>query len=130
VTVSGKRRYTPRTFVIVCCSIATATGGALAMVGSGWGPEVVRWSLIGWFGMTAVGIVGGAWLLAQHGTRGVAFLVPLGASMLARLILAPAGAFAASAAGVEAVSAYLVGLAVGYVPPQASEVVWLMAKGK
>jgi hypothetical protein len=88
------------------------------------GDVVVRWGLIGWLVTAAAGVGGGAWLISKHGTPGPGFLVALGVCMLARLILFVAGPLAASPLGTEAVWACVIGLFAGYLPAQATEVIW------
>jgi len=85
---------------------------------------VLRWGLTGWLLTAAFGVAGGAWAVSRHGRPGNGFLMALGVCMLARLFLFVAGPLAASPLGMEAVWACLVGLAAGYLPAQATEVIW------
>jgi hypothetical protein len=85
---------------------------------------VVRSGLIGWMLTAAAGVGGGAWAVSKHGTPGSGFLVALGVCMLARLILFVAGPLAAAPLGMKAVWACVAGLFAGYLPAQATEVIW------
>jgi hypothetical protein len=107
-------------------SSASALIVALALVplALSRGDVVVHWGLIGWLVTAAAGVGGGAWLISKHGTPGPGFLVALGVCMLARLILFVAGPLAASPLGTEAVWACVIGLFAGYLPAQATEVIW------
>jgi hypothetical protein len=75
---------------------------------------------------TAIGILGGTWAVAWHGRPGPGFLVVFGVCMLARVVVLGIGAFVAAGRGREAVTAYLAGLLIGYLPPQATEWLWLL----
>lgn len=92
------------------------------------GATAVRWGLAGWLVMTVVGVVGGGFMVLEHGRATPGFIVALGTCMLARLIVSAAGAFAAVSAGGPAVRAYVTGLGVGYVPLQVFETVWFMRR--
>lgn len=106
---------------------ASALIAALLMVplAASWGGTVVRWSLLGWLVTALAGVAGGTWLISKHGTRGPGFLVALGVCMLARLILFVAAPFAVAQHGAEAAVACIVGLFAGYLPTQATEVIWI-----
>jgi hypothetical protein len=97
----------------------------LVPLAASWGGSVVRWSLLGWLVTAVAGVAGGIWLISQHGTRGSGFLVALGVCMLARLILFVVGPIVAAPRGMEAALACVVGLFAGYVPTQATEVIWI-----
>jgi hypothetical protein len=90
----------------------------------GRGELAVQWGLLGWLLTTVAGVGGGVWVVAQHGGSGVGFLLALGVCMLTRLILFVAGPFAAASLGAEAVWACVVGLFAGYLPAQATELIW------
>ncbi len=90
------------------------------------GSVALRWSLAGWLLTTSIGVLGGAWIVAQHGTTGPGFLIAFGVCMLARLTALGIGALVSAGRGGEAVGAYLAGLLVGYLPPQAWEMIWLL----
>jgi hypothetical protein len=106
---------------------ASAMIAALLLVplAASWGGPVVRWSLLGWLVTTLFGVAGGTWLVSKHGTRGPGFLVALGVCMLARLIVFVAAPFAVASHGAEAAVACIVGLFAGYLPTQATEVIWI-----
>ncbi len=122
---SGARRYA------VCGgAVSVIVGLALFLVARPFGESVVRWSLLGWLAMTAIGIGGGAWLVAAHGTRGWNFIAALSACMLARLVALAAGAIGAAVQGQEVVWPNLIGLGAGYLPLQLFEVGWFLKSTK
>jgi len=90
----------------------------------GQGEMAVQWGLLGWLLTMLAGVGGGAWAVSQHGRSGVGFLLALGVCMLARLIIFVAGPFVAAPLGTEAVWACVVGLFAGYLPAQATEMIW------
>ncbi|HKQ62325.1 MAG TPA: hypothetical protein VJS92_13620, partial [Candidatus Polarisedimenticolaceae bacterium] len=93
-----------------------------------FGANVVGWSLLGWASTGFTGVAGGAWMAARHGTQGAGFMVAMGTSMLARLLLAAAGAFTAATQGAQAAGAYAAGLAAGYLPLQVFEARWFLKR--
>lgn len=111
-----------------------ASGGAIAVISgllllplvASRGSVALQWSLAGWLLTTAIGVLGGAWIVAQHGSAGPGFLIAFGVCMLARLTALGIGALVSAGRGGEAIGAYLAGLLVGYLPPQAWEMVWLL----
>lgn len=107
-------------------AVSSIVAGVALPVVRPYGAEVLRWALAGWAVTTAIGVAGGSWALAWHGRTGAGFLVAFGVCMLARVLALGFGALAASQRGGEAVAAYLGGLLLGYLPPQAAEVLWLM----
>ena len=94
------------------------------------GRAAIGWGLLGWSVMVLIGVAGGAWLAALHGSSGPRFLVAMGTCMLARLFGAAAGALAAGMHGTRAVLPYLAGLGAGYVPLQLFEIGWFMRRAK
>jgi hypothetical protein len=110
---------------------ASAVAGALValpLAGATWGWPGVHWSLLGWLVTTLAGVAGGIWLLTRHGSHGSGFLVAVGVCMLARLIVFVAGPLAVASRGRGAALACVVGLFAGYVPTQATEVIWIARK--
>jgi TM2 domain-containing membrane protein YozV len=76
--------------------------------------------------MAVPGIVGGAWLAREHGRSAQRFLVALATGFITRLVLAGLAAFYAAKAGDGAGTALLAGLAAGFVPLMAFEMVWFV----
>jgi hypothetical protein len=97
----------------------------LVPVAALWGGAAVRWSLLGWLVTALAGVAGGTWLVSKHGARGQGFLIALGVCMLARLILFVAAPFAVAPHGAEAAVACIGGLFAGYLPTQATEIIWI-----
>ena len=107
-------------------AIAGIVGLTLLPVASSYGRVAVQWSIAGWLVTTAIGVAGGSWIVARHGSAGPGFLIAFGVCMLARLAALGVGATVAATRGSGAVGAYLAGLLIGYLPPQAWEMVWLL----
>jgi hypothetical protein len=103
-----------------------ALAGLPVVVATARGGEALGFGLLGWALMIVSGIGGGAWLVARHGRPGQAFIVALGASMGARLLLSAAGGAWAVSRGRDALWAYIVGLGAGYVPLQVFETAWFL----
>lgn len=107
-------------------SVALAAGAVLLALGPDGAAR--GWNLLGWLVMSAIGVAGGVVMAAVHGKPGPTFLAALVGSMLARLIAAALGAWAASFIGCKAAWPYVLGLGAGYVPLQLFEVVWFRAQ--
>ena len=122
------RQRTALRFALWSGASALIAALLLVPVAATWGTAVVGWSLLGWLVTAVAGVAGGAWIVSKHGSKGSGFLVALGVCMLARLILFVAGPFAAAPRGVEATLACVVGLFAGYLPTQATEVIWIARK--
>ena len=105
--------------------IAGIVGLAFVPVASSFGRVALQWGFAGWLVTTAIGVTAGFWTLSRHGNPGPGFLIAFGVCMLARLAALAVGAMAAAGRGGEALGAYLAGLLIGYVTPQASEMLWL-----
>ena len=101
-------------------------GAVLLFFVSSRGETVIGWSLLGWTVMSVTGVIGGSWLAAVHGRTGSSFLAALVMTMLARLVAAGAGAFAASTVGYQAAWPYIIGLGAGYLPSQVFEARWFL----
>ena len=105
---------------------AAAALGAVALLAwlAGGDPLAAGWAVTGFAAMASPGIVGGAWLACEHGRPGSRFVVALGITFAARLVLAAVAAFGAAKAGEGAGSGLLAGLAAGFVPVMAFEMLW------
>jgi len=106
--------------------VCVAAGTAAAIAAAPAGPATLAWVLAGWTVPAAAGLAGGARMAELRGRAGPGFLVALGICMLARLAGVALGAGAAAWVGPAAVGPYLAGLAAGYVPLQAYELVWFV----
>jgi len=105
-------------------SSAVAIAAALPVVAAAATEAVLPWTALGWFLGMAPGVAGGTALVRTHGTPSADFVKILGASMLVRLIVFPAGALLAIGSGRVAASAYAFGLLAGYLPTQIFEGAW------
>ncbi len=103
-----------------------AAAGAAALLPWFWGgqPAASAWAARGFWAMAVPGIVGGTWIVREHGRSAQGFLVALAMGFITRLILAGVAAFYAGKAGDGAGTALLSGLAAGFVPLMAFEMIW------
>jgi hypothetical protein len=74
--------------------------------------------------MAVPGVACGAWLAMEHGRAGSRFVIALAAGFIARLVLAGGLTLSAGIAGAAAKAGLLPGLAAGFVPVMAFEMVW------
>ncbi len=110
-------------FVLAASAVAVAAGVVLlAATRSAGGSE--SWALAGWGPMAAIAVGSGGAMAARHGRPGSGFLAALAVGMLSRLTVAAALGLVATRAGETAVLSYVAGLAAGFLPLQAFEVVW------
>lgn len=117
-------------FLMLGVAIAGLSGTILGWSASPRGEGFLRWSMLGWLLMTAIGICGGVWTVRVHGRPGAGFVIAVGSCMLARLFASALGAWGAVRHGMPAVWAYLAGLTVGYVPLQLFELGWFVRRVK
>lgn len=110
--------------------VAAATAVFLLLLASSSVDIDVRWALAGWAIMAVVGVAGGAWLTAVHGSPGTGFVVALGACMLLRFFASAIGAGAAVIYGGVSVTSFLTGLGAGFVTMQVFEVSWFFRRGR
>jgi len=106
---------------------------AVSAVGIGWwlagrDSAVTSWASIGFVVTAAPGIVIGSWLAAEHGHTGSRFLIAIAAGFVTRLVLAAVAAFGAAKAGGAAGFGLISGLAAGFVPLTAFEMIWFVAR--
>jgi len=120
----------PVRFARGCALLCLAVAVALLPLGAVFGLQPMLWSLLGFWMMAVIGVAGGAWLVASHGSPGPAFPIAVATCILARLVLAGAGGFAAATRGMEAVYAYLAGLGACYVPVQVFEMNWFLKRDR
>ena len=99
-----------RQYAVGASTVAVAFGALLWVAVRSRGATWIVWSGVGWGLLAVLGVVGGAWLAAEHGKPGSGFLKALGVSMLARLFAAATGAIGAAQTGDGAPWAYLVGV--------------------
>lgn len=108
--------------------VALGAAVLLAALLAAWRPAGAGWAWIGFGLMAAVGVVGGAWLARFHGRPDGSFLVAMLSCMAARFVLAPVGMVFAARAGGLAPWVYVAGLAVGFVPLQLFEILFLQRR--
>jgi hypothetical protein len=111
-------------FAFRAAAVCVGAGAVAGVVAAPAGPAAVAWVLAGWAATAVAGYCSGTRLVALRGRVGSAFVVALGTSMLVRLAAAAIGTAAAAWAGPAAVGPWLLGLATGYAPLQAYEIVW------
>jgi len=108
---------------------ALVAGLVVLFVAAPRGQVTLAAGLAAWLVTSLAGVAGGAWLVFRHGRPDSGFPLALAACMGLRLILFVAGPLAAAPLGSEAVWAVLGGLFAGYLPPQATEVLWFARGG-
>jgi hypothetical protein len=109
---------------------AVAAVGAAALIAGFWGSDRMAsaWAAKGFLAMAVPGITCGSWLAREHGRSASRFLIALATGFIIRLVLAALAAF--FAAKVDAGAALIAGLAAGFVPLTAFEMIWfLRARG-
>ena len=74
--------------------------------------------------MALPGIAGGIFMARVHGRTGPGFVVALGSTFVVRLVLAGIVTYGAQRTGQGSVHGVLQGLAAGFVPLTALEMVW------
>ena len=119
-----------RRVVIGCAVVALAAGVILALSTLSFGAFALQSGLLGWGLMALVGVTAGGWAVSRHGTPGPGFIVAVGTGMLARLVLAGAGAAVTLSRGEGALYAYFAGVGAGYVPVQLYEMGWFLTFGR
>jgi len=108
-------------------SVAASVGAAALLLWfSGDDRLASAWAAKGFLAMALPGIAGGAWLAREHGRSAQRFLIALAAGFVTRLVLAGSAAFFAAKAGGGAGLALLFGLAAGFVPLTAFEMIWFV----
>jgi hypothetical protein len=107
-------------------STAAALAGAAALLAWTSRGDVLPagWVVMGVLAMALPGVAGGAWLAREHGRAGSRFVAVLQVGMLVRLVLAALVAMGAARAGGPAMAASMAGLAAGFLPVIAFEMVW------
>lgn len=105
--------------------VAAGSGAVLAAVAAGTGASL-PWAMLGWALPSALGLMGGVWLAALHGSAGHAFLVALGVGLLSRLLVLTLAAAGAALAGGAAIVSYGLGLGVGFLSMLTYEAVWFV----
>jgi hypothetical protein len=111
-------------FVLGSTAAALAGLAALLAWTSRDGVLPAVWVVGGFLAMALPGVAGGAWLAREHGRAGSSFVAVLQAGMLVRLALAAMVAMSAAHAGGPAMAASMAGLAAGFLPVMAFEMVW------
>ena len=120
----------PARFVLSAGAVAFAAAVFVVTAGALYGPTALRFGLLGWALTTTVGVFGGAWLIAHHGKALSPFLIAMATCMLARAVVAGAGALVAVPWGIEAMVPYVGGLLAGYLPVQILEMVWFHRRSR
>ena len=113
-----------RVFVLGATAAALVGAAALLAWTSRDGVLPAGWVVSGVLAMALPGIAGGAWLAREHGRARSGFVAVLQAGMLVRLVLGALVAIGAAKAGGSAMAASMAGLAAGFLPVMAFEMVW------
>jgi hypothetical protein len=120
----------PAKYALYSSMLSLAVVMGLLPLGFLFGTSVVLWSALGFWMMSLVGVVGGAWEVDRHGSGGKDFPMAVATCILARLLVVAVGAGAAATRSMEAVYACLVGLGASYFPMQAFEMNWFLKRNK
>lgn len=105
-------------------AVMTAALGACALPWIGPDPAARLWAAAGFASMALPGIVCGAWMAHAHGGRGTRFLAALATGFVLRVLAAAVGTFAVARVDGGLAGAWIGGLAAGFVPLLAFEIVW------
>jgi hypothetical protein len=117
-------------FGLVATLVALAGLAAVSpLVLARW-PEAAAWTLGAWLLLAAIGVADGVWLQRRYGRTGSGFLLALVVGILARIAAVCAGCVLAFRQGGNAPWGFLAGVAAGFVPLQAFEVIWFLRLGR
>ena len=105
-------------------AVMTAALGACALPWIGAEPVARLWASAGFAAMAFPGIVCGAWMAREHGGRGSRFLAALATGFVFRVLAAAIGTYAVARIDRGFAGAWIGGLAAGFVPLLAFEIVW------
>ena len=86
--------------------------------------DVSAWAIAGFAAMALPVVATGVWLAREQGRAGMSFVVALGAGLLIRATLLALVVAGAASEGGGALKGALAGLAIGFVPVTAFELIW------
>jgi len=109
---------------------ATFASGVLLLGLRGATGEASAWAMAGFAAMAFPIIATGAWLAHEQGRAGVAFVVALAAGLLLRAGLLAIVVAAAARRGEPSLLPALSGLALGFVPLTAFEMIWFARRAR
>jgi len=118
------RRSSTLSFASGATISAALAAVALVLGLRGVASDTSAWAMAGFVAMALPVIAAGVWLAYERGRAGVSFVVALGAGLLMRAALLVVVVAGAAHQGEAALIGALVGLAVGFVPVTAFELVW------
>ncbi len=97
---------------------------ALLLVLRGVGSDTSAWAIAGFVAMALPVIATGTWLAHEQGRAGVSFVIALGTGLFMRAVLLVVVVVGAANHGPGALKGALAGLAIGFVPVTAFEMLW------
>ena len=106
-------------------TIAAALAGAVLIAGlRATESDVSAWAMAGFAAMALPAVATGVWLAREQGRAGVSFVVALGTGLVVRATLLALVVAGAASEGSGALKGALAGLAFGFVPVTAFEMIW------
>ena len=122
------RRSSILSFVIGATVSAALAASGLGLGLRGVATDTAAWAIAGFVAMVLPLIATGVWLAREQGRAGVSFVVALGAGLLTRAALVAAVVGGAAQRGDASIVGALAGLAVGFVPMTAFELIWFFRR--
>ena len=107
-------------------SVLTGSLAVAVVLSLVWWPSQAIWAAFGVLACGGTGLIGAVRMVQVHGTATGSFLLAMILTQVARVLLVGAGAVAATFFGTEAVFAYLVGAACGFLPLTTFETIWFV----
>jgi len=124
------RRSAALNFASGAAVSAAFAAGALSLALRGTASVTFTWAMGGFVAMALPVIATGAWLAHEQGRAGVSFVVGLGTGLLIRAMLLVAVVVGAASEGPAALKGALAGLAIGFVPATAFEMIWFSRRAQ
>jgi len=109
---------------------AALAGGALSLALRGTASATSAWAMAGFAAMALPVIATGAWLAHEQGKAGVSFVIALGTGLLIRAMLLVVVVVGAASQGPAVLKGALAGLAIGFVPVTAFEMIWFSRRAQ
>ena len=117
-------RFSPGRFAAEAGAISALSALALVFALGGAAGDRFAWAARGFLAMALPVIGAGWWLAREHGRAGGAFVIALGAGFILRAALLAVVVATAARRGPDALVGALAGLAAGFVPLTAFEMLW------
>lgn len=109
---------------------AAIAAGVLLLGLRGSTGEASVWAMAGFAAMALPIVLSGAWLAHEQGRAGVAFVIALSVGLLLRAALLAIVVAAAARQGEPSLLPALSGLALGFVPLTAFEMIWFARRAR